>query len=74
MKLIYPEKTPIKAGSKVILACTATSSNPSTQISWFKNSYAILFDNSTDTKTNLTSSLGNDYETISYVEVRRDIK
>ena len=33
--------TAVKAGSKVILACVSSNSNPESQITWFKDYHAI---------------------------------
>lgn len=70
---IEPAASLIKAGSKVILACVSSNSFPEAEIKWFKDSYAISFDND-NTKMNTTAKLLNDYETTSYVEVRLKLK
>ena len=69
MRLVEP-LTQIKAGNRVILACTAFNSNPEPQISWYKNSYILSFDKN-DSQRNITwlKTSMNDFETTSYVTV-----
>lgn len=59
----------IKAGSRVVMACVASNSNPEAQISWYKNSYIMSFE-SNGVEKNISSKLGNDFETVSYMSVR----
>ena len=73
LKLVDPPEqanvnsTSIKAGTRVVFACTATNSNPQPQITWFKDSYAMLLQ--PDQQENVTSSLVNnkEYDTVSYM-------
>ena len=75
----------VKAGTRVVLACRSPNSNPQPTITWFKDSYPILFNS--DEQQNTTSKLvdGKEYDTISYMsfiasssdhlkEIRCDVK
>ena len=57
----------VRAGQRVIFACRSKNSNPQPVITWYKDSYPILFDNSE--QKNLTSQYVNnkEYDTISYM-------
>ena len=62
----------IKAGTRVVMACTAANSNPESQINWFKNSQIMSFDLNSDAQKNTSNKLSNDYETISYMTVKTE--
>lgn len=59
--------TPVKAGSKVIIACITSNSNPDSEIKWYKDSYLISTPNSNRTFKYL--NVTSDFETTSYLEV-----
>ena len=75
----------VKAGTRVVFSCRSPNSNPQPVITWFKDSYPILFNS--DEQQNISSSFINEkeYDTISYMssiasssdhlkEIRCDVK
>lgn len=57
----------VYAGQRVVFACRSKNSNPEPIITWYKDSFPVLFDN--DEQKNLTSQFVNnkEYDTISYM-------
>ena len=75
----------VKAGSRVVFSCRSPNSNPQPLITWFKDSYPILFNS--DEQQNLTSKFVDEkeYDTTSFMsfiasssdhlkEIRCDVK
>jgi hypothetical protein len=57
----------VRAGQRIIFACRSKHSNPQAVITWYKDSYPVLYES--DEQKNFSSQYVNnkDYDTISYM-------